>query len=350
MSIRFRGKRLVVLAILAALRAVFRRTQVGLLDVFFAYRVILQRNPDADGWTHYVAAFRRGELSLEGLANTLLSSDEFRRQRGTPGEQLDYATRPVEEVVASAHGCEIVVDANDLFIGRSVSEGTYEPANVAILQRLISPGDLVADVGANIGFFTVLAAKCAGTEGTVLSFEPIEHNYRLLEKTLARNHLSNVSLYPIALNDRAGELEFLQWERRNSGSFHILKESRSWDGARYKVQAQRFDDVFDGERLDFVKIDVEGAEGRVLDGMQRSLARFRPHVLFEYSPAAIADISDRPGPSVLESLSGLGYELYEAGSFVQGHRPMSARRLTKEVRRRGVNHLDVLAICASRTS
>lgn len=196
----------------------------------------------------------------------------------------------------------------------------------------------------------MLASQCAGADGRVLSFEPIEHNYRLLEKTLTRNRLDNVSLFPIALNDQAGELEFLQWERRNSGSFHILKESRSWDGARYKVQAQRFDDVFDGARLDFVKIDVEGAEGRVLDGMRRSLARFRPHVLFEYSPSAIADISNRPGPSVLESLASLGYVLYEASSFVRGGRPMSVRRLTREVRRRGVNHLDLLAVSASRTA
>ncbi|MEW6269510.1 MAG: FkbM family methyltransferase [Thermodesulfobacteriota bacterium] len=347
MAIAFELKRGLALAALALLRTVFRFTGVGLLDLFFGYRVILLRNPDADGWVHYVAAMRRGELSLEGLSNALLTSEEFQLGRGTPGEHVDYERRPFEEEVVAAHGCSLVIDRNDLVIGRAIRDGIYEPAAVSLVRRLVRPGQVVADVGANVGFFTILAARCVGPTGRVLAFEPIEHNRALLERSLALNELTNVALFPLALGERNGEAELIQWERRNSGSFHLLRDGRRWEGARYRVPVRRFDDVFRGERLDFVKIDVEGAEGLVLDGMQQAIERFRPTLLFEYSPAAIADISRRAGVELLEGLALLGYELFEIDEYLRGRGPKAGRRLARAVRRRGRNHVDLVAISGS---
>src|SRR5690606_24516197 len=70
----------------------------------------LLRNPDAEGWLHYLARVRRGEMSLEGLSTAPLTSEESLLHRGKPGEHVDYEQRPVEEEVVEAHGCSFVVD------------------------------------------------------------------------------------------------------------------------------------------------------------------------------------------------------------------------------------------------
>jgi len=344
MTIGFRLKRRLAGAALALLRHVFQSMGTGLFDVFFAYRVILLRNPDLDGWIHYLAVIRRGELSLEGLSTALLTSEEFLRNRGTPGQHIDYSRLPVEEETVAAHGGRLVIDRNDVIVGHAIRDGLYEPAAVSLVRKMVHSGGVVADVGANVGFFTMLAAQCVGSTGRVLAFEPIEYNYALLEKSVALNGLSNVELFPFALANRSGDVDLIQWERRNSGSFHLLNEERAWEGARYRVPVRRFDDIFHGERLDFVKIDVEGAEGLVLDGMRQSIARFKPTILFEYSPAAIADISRRSATDLLDDLRSLGYQLFDLNDYLRGAAPMGTVQLARAVRRRGANHVDLVAI------
>lgn len=336
-------KQWLALGALRSLRALFGARRTGPLDVFFAYRLLLGRSPDRDGWLHYVAAARKGALSLQGLANSLLASEEYRANRSQPHEHADYETRPVEEEVVSVEGCAIVIDRHDMVIGRAIREGAYEPATTEIVRRLVRSGHTVVDVGANVGFFTMLAARCAGPTGCVLAFEPAPHNFRLLQKSVALNGLTNVELHREALSDASGSVELIQWERRNSGSFHLINDP-TWQGARYPAEARRFDDLFAGPRLDLVKIDVEGAEGLVLAGMWRAIERFRPVILFEYSPAAIADISRRDGTEALAELRARRYAIAEAKAYLRGAAAMSDRQITRLIRRRGTDHLDLVAL------
>lgn len=329
--------------LLRALRRLLPSNEPSFLDVFYAYRLLLLRSPDDDGWSHYLGLTRQGTLSLESLSESLLASDEFRSTRGAIDDHADYDSRPIEEQVVEIHGFEILVDRHDLVIGRAIAHGEYEPHCTAIVERFVSTGHTFVDVGANVGFFTLLAARRVGATGRVLVFEPIAHNYRLLERSIARNGLANVQVFHQALLDRAGSVEFLQWARRNSGSFHVLNDP-GWDRARYTVEAAAFDELFTEPRVDFVKIDVEGAEGLVLDGMRETIRRERPMILFEFSPAAIADLSRRDPDQLLQALHGLGYATVEVAEFLRGTRRMSGIQLGKLVRRRGVNHLDVLAI------
>lgn len=340
---RASGQRLWTRVRLRLLRRLLRSRAPGALDVFYAYRLLLLRSPDDDGWSHFLGAARAGTLSLEALSQSLLTSEEFASVRTVPGDRADYDSKPIEEQIVKIHDFEMLIDRHDLVIGRAISQGEYEPACTAIIRQHVAPGHTFVDVGANVGFFTLLAAGRVGPTGHVLAFEPIVHNYRLLEKSIALNELANVQLHRTALLDRSGCVEFLQWERRNSGSFHLLNDA-SWDRARYSVEAAAFDELFTGQRLDFVKIDVEGAEGLVLDGMREAIRRHRPIILFEYSPTAIADLSRRDPAQVLQGLHALGYSTVEVQEYLRGRRTTSASQMARLIRRRALNHLDLLAI------
>jgi len=142
----------------------------------------------------------------------------------------------------------------------------------AVLQE----GMTVLDVGANTGCFTLLASRLVGTAGRVVSLEPIGENYRCLEKTIEANGLTNATPLQVAVGDRDGELEITLAE--DSGQHSAVLER---SGERVLVPVRTLDSLVAElglERVDFIKVDVEGMEPEVLHGARETIRRFRPHL------------------------------------------------------------------------
>jgi len=158
-------------------------------------------------------------------------------------------------------------------ISRGIKErGVYEPKETAFIQRRIKKGWTVYNVGAHIGYYTVIFSHLVGDTGRVYAFEPEPHNFALLQKNTGK--LKNVVLINKAISDRAGKTR-LYFGGENTGDNRIYPFNRK---DSVKVKTARLDEY---KTPDFVKIDVQGAEVLVLKGMGKMRIR---RMMIEFDP------------------------------------------------------------------
>lgn len=148
--------------------------------------------------------------------------------------------------------------------------GTYEPEQTGLFQDLIRPGDVVLDVGAHVGYYTMLAAVLTGHAGRVFAFEPSPDNYAFLQSHVAKNRRADITTVNAAVGDHAGEVRFQRGT--GSGTGHVA------DDGMLAVSMVTLDGFARerGIRCDAIKIDVEGAEMAVLRGAEELLGRSHP--------------------------------------------------------------------------
>jgi FkbM family methyltransferase len=175
--------------------------------------------------------------------------------------------------------------------------GSYEYHKRRLFEQLIRPGDTVFDVGAHVGFYTLLASILAGPAGRVYAFEPFPRNIRYLKKHLALNRAANVTVFEAAVTDTDG------WADFQESSSHF--EGRLASGGGLRVKTVSLDRLVAEEAAsppDALKIDVEGAEAVVLAGARKTLAHFRPVIL-------LATHGERCRRDCRDLLTSLGYRL-----------------------------------------
>ncbi|WP_315808894.1 FkbM family methyltransferase [Pseudomonas sp. C9-3] len=167
--------------------------------------------------------------------------------------------------------------------------GYYNREIVALLDRLIKPGMVFLDVGANIGEITLVAAKRTREFGRVISFEPMSSIASQLEEHLRRNSLSWVSVARVGLSDHTGEAniydacanEDANEPNHGLGSLYAAKADAK---PVQTIQLMTLDEYLRAhpvERLDIIKIDIEGAELPCLKGAQETLSQFKPQIIIE---------------------------------------------------------------------
>ena len=185
-------------------------------------------------------------------------------------------------------GLKIYLDPKDQVITRStLVYGEWEIGESAEMRRLIRPGDTVVDVGANVGWYTLLASSRVGDSGRVIAFEPAPGSLSLLRKSIAANQLSNVTVETRALWNGRGSIT-LHIHETNRGGNSILEDP----GRTVAVEVETISlDEYLGDRqseIGLVKIDVEGAEGLVLAGMRETLRKRLPRTMIvEFNPSAV---------------------------------------------------------------
>jgi len=170
--------------------------------------------------------------------------------------------------------------AHSWLLGTPFASCPLEPSEQAVMRRLVRAGDVVLDVGANLGVHTVLLAQLVGPQGRVLAFEPNAELFPGLQRTLAA--LPNVTLYPCALSDQDSQaVLFVPADHSMAG----LADWTRQPTRPIPCATRRLDDLLaaDGVRPpDFVKCDAEGAERLVFEGARRTLDRSdAPIILFE---------------------------------------------------------------------
>ncbi len=155
--------------------------------------------------------------------------------------------------------------------------GLWEPFETSVFLSLLRPGDTVIDVGANVGYYTVLAARRVGPTGTVHAFEPDADNVRLLRENVALNGLGNVTVHATAVADRLGTAR-LHLDPANRGD-HRLYASRGEARAALTVPMTTLDAEFpDPARIRLIKLDAQGSEAGIFAGMERLLRARGPHL------------------------------------------------------------------------
>lgn len=268
-------------------------------DILACFRLLLGRLPNPEEW--------RGHSShagnpLDSVVSLYLTSLEF----STRGLTKPARNPQIKRVECS--GFHIFIDDNDIAVGRQVAGGNYEPDVTSVVRRFLRPSMSVVDIGANIGYFALLAASIVGTDGHVLAVEPNSRNVRMLEASRRSNGFGQISICQIAAGRDLGLL-VLNTTHSNgttsaaSGDINELLNAET-------VASLPLDSLVPSDRrVDLIKVDVEGAEYNALFGCQRIIEADHPIIITEFSPGMMRSISNISGPDYLRWLAECGYGL-----------------------------------------
>jgi FkbM family methyltransferase len=234
---------------------------------------------------------------------------------------LPWALRSCQEtfvseeyrVIRLRHSFRLKVDLSDWLGRHCFVTGEYEAATTRVVVALLKPGGRVVDVGANVGYFSLLAARCVGALGHVLAFEPVPVVREHLLENIKLNGFANCEVRSEALCDRSGEtVNFYEGPRNHRGvsSLRALSDS----DAVHTVRTMRLDDLPPGQKpIALIKIDVEGAELLALYGMRQSLERDRPDLIIEVTDSFLSQMG-HSAQMLCHFLKNLGYQMYEIGN------------------------------------
>lgn len=226
-----------------------------------------------------------------------------------PAVRLAPALRAVTNpmVIRVREGFAMQIDGSSQTGRMLYATGEYESETSLLIQRLLRPGDTMLDVGANIGYFTILGARAAGVRGRVVAFEPMPQVRQRLERNIALNRVTNVVVRSEALSDTPGPSTFYAGPADDTG----LASLRPLDGStQVDVMRARFDDIWNpSDRVALVKIDVEGAEMAAIGGMTECLKRDAPHVILEVTDGYLRAMGSS-ADALVAHLLGFGYSAY----------------------------------------
>ncbi|MGV6859080.1 MAG: FkbM family methyltransferase [bacterium] len=278
-------------------------TEVNEQAVELAYKLILGRPPES---VDAIRSHLRFD-SLQELSQHMMDSPEFKAKL----LQSQYASGSKWVSVDVLDRYTQWVDLHDRYVSHGCINNDWEPSESQYFIEHLGAGDTVLDIGANIGWFSLLAAKTIGPAGKVHAFEPRPETAKMLKRTLADNGLrEQVSLWEYALSDSWGSLE-LAWSTNTDnpgGSFLASDTSRlekGFETANVKVAV--LDDLLPDVAPDLIKIDVEGAEPMVMAGSVNALRRKRPSILSELYPEQLSEVSNATPAQYIDQLASLGY-------------------------------------------
>lgn len=196
-------------------------------------------------------------------------------------------------------------DRDSLFLSKY---GHYEETITHIIDSLLDVGDTFLDIGAHIGYYTIIASKIVGETGKVFAFEPDPTNFALLKKNVEENKCNNVTLVNKAVLNK-NSVAKLYICVNNTGD-HRVYDNHGLDSI--DVKTIRLDDYFKDHvgSIDFIKMDIQGAEGLATDGMHSILQKNKNvKMVAEFAPSMIAQTGSDP-KTFLKSITGNGSELY----------------------------------------
>jgi FkbM family methyltransferase len=237
------------------------------------------------------------------------------RLRYVPGGRRAYELAykllaPRDATLVEFEGSRVYVDPQDIGVSLYlITEGTYEPRLTELLKRLIEPGMVVVDGGANVGCFTLLAARLVSEAGRVYAFEPEPKNFGLLRRSLDLNGYANVTATRSALSNRAGTEElFLDASNLGNPSFQAANVPDRAGAVEVRtVPLDAFLAEAGEPKVDLIKLDTQGAEGLVLEGAERTLAGEGLRVVMEFWPLGLRNMGTDP-VELLDGLRGRGFE------------------------------------------
>lgn len=203
----------------------------------------------------------------------------------------------------------VPVDYGDVVQRELFLYGVYEPETTREVERLLKPGQTVLDVGANIGYYTLVFAKAVGETGRVHAFEPVPRLRKTLEANIAANAFRNVAVERLACWSSCGEAEIFEAPKRNSGKSSLFRQNAEAPQG-HKIQTTTIDAYAQAktlQKVDLIKIDVEGAELDVLEGSWETIARWHPVLIVEVVPRFL-ETRGSSFKTFLELLDSRGYD------------------------------------------
>lgn len=196
----------------------------------------------------------------------------------------------------------VLYNKKDTYIGKAIEKyGEFSELETTLFQQICQKGDVVLDIGANIGAHTLAMSHFVGPKGRVFAFEPQPIVYQTLCANMAVNSITNVNCECVALSDQSGDVLIPDINYDTQGNFGGVAIEQFSQGQ--KIPKKTLDESLDVTRLKFIKIDVEGMEQEVINGAKNTIQQFQPVIYME---------NDRQEKSkaLIELMWSLNYVLY----------------------------------------
>jgi len=233
-----------------------------------------------------------------------------REARGRFAEYL-VSRNSFRSIVRLDEGFELTVDLRDEGVGRVIYRNRrYEPLETAFLKSYLLPGMTVVDVGANLGYYTILASRLVGNSGRIVAIEPDPDNFGLLQQNICGNGLGNVTALRLALGAESGNVT-LHRSPANFGDHRVYSSDDNRE--MLEVELRRLDNVLAEvgvDQVDLLKMDVQGFEAGVIEGMCETLiTRKVGSLLMEYWPHGIKRAGGDP-TAMMSTLKDAGLNVH----------------------------------------
>lgn len=184
----------------------------------------------------------------------------------------------------------------------------HERAATKIIKEQISEGMNVLEIGANIGYYAIIEANIINNTGKVYAIEPEPENFTLLKKNIALNNFNNVDFFQIAISDKDGLSKLYISDRSN---WHSLVKNDEGNCKYVDVKTYSLDNfliTLGNPKIDFIRMDVEGFEYKIIDGMTNTLNNNNLKLFIEFHPNLINKIEGQSVKIILSKLESFGYE------------------------------------------
>jgi FkbM family methyltransferase len=209
---------------------------------------------------------------------------------------------------ACKYGLNLFLNPESYVERKILENNVWEKESTIIVQKLVSEGNIVIDVGANFGYFSLMCAKLVGERGKVFSSEPTAHFRDKFLKNLGENNLKNIELLPFGFSDKDCDLD-IQIDA-STASMHMPENDPYIKRESIKLTTlDQFVINRDLKQLDFIKVDIDGHEPLFLKGAEQTIQQFKPDILIEINPlnyylagVAIWDFYDQ--------IKDYGYNIY----------------------------------------
>ena len=243
---------------------------------------------------------------------------------------------PIRTVATAQLGLQFHCSTDDIIQRHLYAFGVWEPALTAFVRTRLRAGDSFVDVGANVGYFALLASSIVGPSGRVVAIEPSPSIAEELRKNVALNPSQTIRVITEAASDSVGFATMYRADDTNRGTSTLLP-SRGFE-RECEVRTAPLSQILQPDELTsarIIKIDVEGSEGRVVQGLLSSLPQARQdlEMLIEISPADL-ELQGTSAGEVIGQLADVGFNAYtienyyEAYRYVAGAYAQSAVRLS----------------------
>ncbi|MGI0026215.1 MAG: FkbM family methyltransferase [Nitrosopumilaceae archaeon] len=280
------------------------------------YLTILEREPDATGMEFYLNKIKNNEISLESISLIFKNSQEFinlqerkLKDRKNQGEPFFSMVDNVAKKVIDEH--VLYFDPNDKVLCEIFSKNEYEPATTKAVKKLVKPGMNVINIGANIGYFTLLIARQVGPKGSVISFEPGITTANFLQQNVDANGYKNVKVHVKAVSNKTGKSDL--WVG-GSSTHSFVSELRTQSYPQLKktqIETVTIDDFLGSDtKIDFVMMDAEGSEKYIFEGMKKTIEQNPDlEIITEYNPFTFK-LAETSPESFLDLIKEMGFFIY----------------------------------------